>query len=80
MEKWREDEEREKRKINIIIKRVEPGEKEVKKMVEKLWKEMGVIARTAEVKEIGRSGREKRMVWMRMEDREGKMERWRKLR
>ena len=75
VEKWREEGEREKRKINIIIKGVEPGDKEVKKVVEELWKVMGVKARAAEVKEIGRrSGRERRMVWVRMEDREGKIE------
>lgn len=38
MERWKEKVERERRKKNIIIKRIEKSEKDGKKEVEKLWK------------------------------------------
>ncbi|EFN64892.1 hypothetical protein EAG_05339 [Camponotus floridanus] len=75
LERWRELEERERRRRNVVVKGLEVKVERIEGEVRRIWKELGVGARIEEIKEIGRgNGRERRMAIVRMEDREGKLE------
>ena len=54
LERWRELEERDRRRNNVVVKGVAMEEGRLKKAVEKLWLEMGVERGIEKVKEIGR--------------------------
>lgn len=72
LEKWRELEERERRRKNVVIKGLELKEGGIGETVNKLWREIGVQAEIEEVKEINkRKEGGRRMVLVRMRDREG---------
>lgn len=77
LEKWRELEERERRRRNV--KGIEVKGEGIEGKVKKIWEELGVGARIEEIKEIGRgNGKERKMMIIKMEDRKGKMEVMRK--
>jgi len=74
LERWRDLEERERRR-NVVIKEVEVRGKGIEGAIRKIWEELGVSARIEEIKEIGRdNGKERKMTVVKMEDRKEKME------
>jgi len=75
LKRWRELEERERRRRNVVMKGVEVKKEGIEGEVRKIWEELGVEARIEEIKEIGKeNGKERRMAVVRMEHRKGKME------
>lgn len=77
--RWRELEERERRRRNVVVKGLEAKREGIEGQIGRIWKELGVEAKIEEIREIGgRNGKEKKMTVVRMEDRKGKMEIMRK--
>ena len=76
LERWRELEERDrKRNNNVVVKGVELEEGRLKEAVEKLWLKMGMQGGIEKAKQIGRkTGKEKKMVLARSKDRVRKRE------
>lgn len=79
LERWKEIEERKRRRRNILIKGLGRDKRDVREEIERLWKEMGVQAEVEEIREINkRKEEERRMVVVKLRDREGKREVMRK--
>ncbi|XP_025265737.1 golgin subfamily A member 6-like protein 2 [Camponotus floridanus] len=79
LEIWKEEEERQKRRKNIVIKGVDKKEKNVEETIKELWKVMEVSGKIEEIRELGKGNkREKRMILVKMENREDKIEIMRK--
>lgn len=79
LERWKEIEERKRRRRNILIKGLGRDKRDVREEVERLWKEMGVQAEVEEIREINkRKEEERRMVVVKLRDREEKREVMRK--
>lgn len=79
LEKWKEEEERQKRKRNIIIKGVDKKEKGIEEIVAELWRVMEVKGKTEEIRKIGKGDKKGRnMILVKMENKEGKIEVMRK--
>lgn len=77
--KWKEEEERQKRKRNIIIKGVDKKEKGIEEIVAVLWRVREVKGKTEEIMEIGRGDQKgRKMILVKMENKEGKIEVMRK--
>ena len=75
LEKWKEEEERQKRRINIIIKGVDKNEKNIKEVVNELWRTMELEVKAEEIREIGKGdGKGRRMILVRMKDKGSKVE------
>lgn len=71
----RRERERERKKRNIIIKGIEKGEKEIKEIMTELSKIIEVNPKVKDVKEVGRrEERKARMIVVKMEDRDSKIE------
>lgn len=71
--KWKEEEERQKRKRNIILKGVDKKEKGTEEIVAELWRMMEVKGKTKEIREIGRGDKKgKSMMLVKMESKKGK--------
>lgn len=63
LEKWRELEERERRRRNVVVKGIEVKGEGIEGEVRKIWEELRMGARIEEIKEIGRGNeKEKNMV------------------
>lgn len=54
LERWKEIEERKRRRRNIHIKGLGRDKRDVREEVERLWKEMGVQAEVEEIREINK--------------------------
>lgn len=79
LERWEEIEERKRRRRNILIKGLGRDKRDVREKVERLWKKMGVQAEVKEIREINkRKAEERRMVVVKLRDREEKREVMRK--
>ncbi|EZA56118.1 hypothetical protein X777_03726 [Ooceraea biroi] len=75
LERWREIEERERRKRNVIVKGVEVQGEGIEGAVRRIWKEIGAEAEIEETREIGKkSERGRKMILVKLKDREGKRE------
>ncbi|KAL6263061.1 hypothetical protein P5V15_005858 [Pogonomyrmex californicus] len=71
LERWREMEERERRRRNVLVKEVEVKEGGIRKAIEKIWERMEIEARIEDIREIGKG---RGMAIVRMKDRKGKIE------
>ncbi|EZA50989.1 hypothetical protein X777_10537 [Ooceraea biroi] len=75
LERWREIEERERRKRNVIVKGMEVQGEGIEGAVRRIWKEIGAEAEIEETREIGKkSERGRKMILVKLKDREGKRE------
>lgn len=75
LEIWKENEERQKRRRNIIIKGVDKEGKSAEEIVTELWGVMEVSSKTEEISELGKRDKKgKRMILVKMKEREGKTE------
>jgi len=73
--RWREREEREKRKRNVVVKGLEVGEGGIMKAVGELWERMGVKAEVEKMWEVNkRKEGNKKMTLVKIKDREMKRE------
>lgn len=60
LEKWKKMEERERRKKNTVIKRLQTDKGGLREEVRGLWKEMEVLAEIKEIREVNKRKEEKR--------------------
>lgn len=51
--RWREMEERERRRKNVVVKGIEVKEGGIKGAIEEIWKEIGAKAEIEEMREVG---------------------------
>ena len=73
LERWREREDRERRKRNVVVKGVEVKEKGIEAAVRRIWEKMEIKAKIKEIKEIGKGNKkERKMALVIMEEKGGK--------